>query len=50
MEYIYIAKSKSFPGMVKIGRTDYAVERRMDQLSDQDTDLQVLMEILSGRR
>lgn len=36
MEYIYIAKSKSFPGMVKIGRTDYAVDRRMDQLSDQD--------------
>jgi len=36
MEYIYIAKSKSFPGIVKIGRTDYDVDRRMQQLSNQD--------------
>jgi|TARA_B110000259_G_C13968645_1_gene383761 hypothetical protein len=36
MEYIYIAKSKSFPGMVKIGRTDRPVEQRMDELSEGD--------------
>ena len=36
MELIYFAKSKSFPGMVKIGRTDRTVEERMKELSDQD--------------
>jgi hypothetical protein len=36
MEIIYIAQSKSFPGMVKIGRTDVDVKIRMDQLSSID--------------
>ena len=36
MEFIYIAKSNSFPGVVKIGRTDVSVDRRMEQLSDAD--------------
>jgi len=36
MEIIYIAQSKSFPGMVKIGRTDVDVKTRMDQLSSID--------------
>jgi hypothetical protein len=34
MELIYIAKSKQFPGMVKIGRTDRSVETRMQELSE----------------
>ena len=36
MELIYFAKSKSFPGVVKIGRTDRSVEERMAELSEQD--------------
>lgn len=36
MEIIYIAQSRSFPGMVKIGRTDLDVKTRMDQLSSID--------------
>tara|TARA_B110000503_G_scaffold52227_2_gene84009 strand:- start:77 stop:841 length:765 start_codon:yes stop_codon:yes gene_type:complete len=36
MESIYIAQSKSFPGIVKIGRTDRPVNVRMDELSEGD--------------
>jgi hypothetical protein len=36
MELIYIATSKQFPGMVKIGRTDRSVEERMRELSEDD--------------
>lgn len=36
MEIIYIAQSRSFPDMVKIGRTDVDVKTRMDQLSSID--------------
>ena len=36
MEFIYIATSTQFPGMVKIGRTDRDVETRMDELSNDD--------------
>ena len=36
MEYVYIATSKSFPGMVKIGRTSRKVSHRMHELSDSD--------------
>ena len=36
MEIIYIAQSRSFPDMVKIGRTDEDVKTRMDQLSSID--------------
>ena len=36
MEYIYIATSPEFPGMVKIGRTDRSPEERMDELSTSD--------------
>jgi len=35
-EYIYIAESSQYPGMVKIGRTDRAVDIRMDELSEQN--------------
>ena len=40
MEYIYIAKSASHPGMVKIGRTDQTVDERMQQLSAEDYGLE----------
>ena len=33
-EYIYIAESQQYPGMVKIGRTDRTVDVRMEELSD----------------
>ena len=33
-EYIYIAESSQYPGMVKIGRTDRTVDVRMEELSD----------------
>jgi T5orf172 domain len=36
MEYIYIAKSAAYPGMVKIGRTDQSATERMQQLSAED--------------
>ena len=36
MEYVYIATSKSFPGMVKIGRTSRSVDQRMTELSEDD--------------
>jgi len=36
MESIYIAKSKSFPNLVKIGRTDRPVGVRMGELSEDD--------------
>ena len=36
MELIYIAQSKQFPGMVKIGRTDRSVQERMEELSEDD--------------
>ena len=36
MELVYIAESKQFPGMVKIGRTDRSVEERMEELSEDD--------------
>ena len=36
MELIYIAQSKSFPGYVKIGRTDRPVNVRMGELSESD--------------
>ena len=36
MEYVYIATSKSFPGMVKIGRTSRSVDQRMAELSEDD--------------
>ena len=36
MELIYIATSKQFPGMVKIGRTDRSIEERMQELSEDD--------------
>ena len=36
MELIYIAKSSSFPGIVKIGRTDVNINQRMRQLSNED--------------
>jgi hypothetical protein len=36
MEYIYIAKSASHPGMVKIGRTDQTIDERMQQLSEEN--------------
>ena len=36
MELIYIAQSKQFPGMVKIGRTDRSVQERMKELSEDD--------------
>ena len=36
MELIYIATSKQFPGMVKIGRTDRSVQQRMQELSEDD--------------
>jgi len=36
MESIYIAKSKSFPNLVKIGRTDRPVDVRMGELSKDD--------------
>ena len=36
MEYVYIAKSKSFPGMVKIGRTSRSVDQRITELSEDD--------------
>lgn len=35
-EYIYIAESSQYPGMVKIGRTDRTVDMRMDELSEQN--------------
>jgi len=35
-EFIYIAESQSFPGIVKIGRTDFDISKRMAQLSAQD--------------
>ena len=36
MEYVYIATSKSFPGMVKIGRTSRSVDQRISELSEDD--------------
>ena len=36
MEFVYIATSKSFPGMVKIGRTSRSVDQRMAELSEDD--------------
>lgn len=36
MSYVYIAKSKEHPGMVKIGRTDISAEHRMDELSEEN--------------
>ena len=35
-EYIYIAESPQYPGIVKIGRTDRDVQVRMDELSKGD--------------
>ena len=35
-EYIYIASSEQFPGIVKIGRTDREVSERMAELSSGD--------------
>ena len=35
-EYIYIAESPQYPGMVKIGKTDRTVEERMEELSVDD--------------
>ena len=35
-EYIYIAESLQYPGIVKIGRTDRDVQVRMDELSKGD--------------
>ena len=32
-EYVYIAESPQYPGIVKIGRTDRAIAERMDELS-----------------
>ena len=36
MEYLYIAESKSFPGVFKIGRTSRNVNHRMHELSEDD--------------
>lgn len=36
MEYIYFAVSDSYPGMVKIGRTDRPIGERMSELSEDD--------------
>tara|TARA_A200000113_G_C8822727_1_gene341043 strand:- start:76 stop:1242 length:1167 start_codon:yes stop_codon:yes gene_type:complete len=36
MEYLYIAESKSFSGLYKIGRTSRDVDERMQELSDND--------------
>jgi hypothetical protein len=36
MEFVYISTSKSFPGMVKIGRTSRNVDKRMAELSEDD--------------
>ena len=35
-EYIYIAESAQYPGMVKIGRTDRTVQERLSELSRDD--------------
>ena len=36
MEYIYFAVSDSYPGMVKIGRTDRPIGQRISELSEDD--------------
>ena len=36
LEYIYVATSPQFPGMVKIGRTDRTPDERMGELSSDD--------------
>ena len=39
MEYIYIARSAEFPGMVKIGKTGRTASERINELSADDCDI-----------